>query len=97
MEEKNQQPEPTVIRRRFRGVVVSNATDKTIIVLVERKRRHPLYGKLFTRSRKFHVHDEKNAYVVGNTVEFVECRPYSKLKRWRALYKNEDNATEKTV
>lgn len=77
---------PGLMRRRFSGTVVSAKNDKTIVVVVERMLRHKLYGKLFKRTRKFQVHDEKNQYKEGDTVEFVECRPYSKQKRWRAVY-----------
>ncbi len=79
--------EQSVVRRRqFKGIVVSDKNDKTIIVAVERKLQHKLYGKLFKRTRKHQVHDPKNQYAVGDAVEFIECRPISKNKRWRVLY-----------
>lgn len=65
------------------GSVVSNAMDKSIIVLVERKVRHALYGKFMKTSRKYVAHDEENKCNVGDTVLIEECRPLSKRKRWR--------------
>jgi small subunit ribosomal protein S17 len=70
-------------RKERQGVVVSDVQDKTIIVRVERRTTHPLYGKTVTASKKFHVHDESNDAGVGDTVRIVETRPLSKLKRWR--------------
>lgn len=70
-------------RKERKGVVVSRSGDKTAIVLVERRVKHELYGKIMKRSRKFHAHDEKNEAAVGSTVKIVECRPISKMKRWR--------------
>lgn len=72
--------------RRLRGTVVSAKSDKTVVILVERRLRHKLYDKLFTRSRKFHVHDEKNQFTEGDVVDFIPCRPMSKQKRWRVVY-----------
>jgi small subunit ribosomal protein S17 len=57
--------------------------DKTVTVLVERKVKHPVYGKVMTRSKKYHAHDEKNEFREGDLVEIVECRPLSKTKAWR--------------
>lgn len=74
--ERNQRKERT-------GVVVSDAQDKTIVVRVERRTTHPLYGKTMTRSKKYHVHDEANEAGVGDTVRIAETRPISKLKHWR--------------
>lgn len=73
------------MHRTFKGTVVSAKGDKTIVVEVSRELRHKLYGKLYKRSRKFHVHDEKNAYAEGDVVEFVGCRPMSRQKRWRVI------------
>ena len=73
-------------RRKVRvGVVVSDKANKTIVVKVERRLAHPLYGKSVARSKKYHVHDEKNEYKVGDTVRIIETRPLSKTKRWRAV------------
>ncbi len=70
-------------RKERTGVVVSDAQDKTIVVRVERRTTHPLYGKTVTRSKKYHVHDEANEAGVGDRVRIAETRPISKLKRWR--------------
>ncbi len=67
------------------GVVVGDKADKTITVMVERRFSHPLYGKGVKRSKRYHVHDERNACRVGDTVRIVETRPLSKTKRWRLL------------
>lgn len=73
-------------RRKVRtGVVVGDRADKTVTVLVERRFAHPLYGKLVTRSKKYHAHDEANEYMVGDTVSIMETRPLSKSKRWRVV------------
>ncbi|MGZ8197561.1 MAG: 30S ribosomal protein S17 [Burkholderiales bacterium] len=74
--------ENTVERALF-GRVVSDKMDKTVTVLVERKVKHPVYGKVMTRSKKYHAHDEKNEFHEGDLVEIVECRPISKSKAWR--------------
>jgi small subunit ribosomal protein S17 len=70
-------------RKERRGVVVSDTQDKTIIVAVERRTTHGLYGKTVKRNKRYHVHDEDNTAGVGDTVRIVETRPISKLKRWR--------------
>jgi small subunit ribosomal protein S17 len=67
------------------GTVVTDKADKTIIVQVERRFAHPLYGKGVARTKRYHVHDEANEYKVGDTVRIVETRPLSKTKRWRVL------------
>lgn len=73
-------------RRKVRqGVVVSTAGDKTCVVKVEERKKHPLYGKMITSSKKFHAHDEANDAGVGDTVAIMETRPLSKLKRWRLV------------
>ena len=64
------------------GLVVSNKADKTISVMVERKVKHPLYGKVIRRSTKYLVHDESNECGEGDTVQIAECRPLSKNKTW---------------
>ena len=65
------------------GTVVSDKMDKTVVVQVERRLAHPLYGKQVTRTKKYHAHDENNDYHIGDVVRIVETRPLSKLKRWR--------------
>jgi len=72
------------IRTRI-GRVVSNKMDKSITVLVERRVKHPLYGKYITRSTKLHAHDENNECGIGDTVTITECRPISKTKTWRLV------------
>lgn len=72
-------------RKERQGVVVSTAGEKTCVVRVEDRKRHPLYGKMITRSTKFHAHDENNECGVGDTVRIMETRPVSKLKRWRLV------------
>ncbi len=77
---------PTRARRKVRqGVVISDAAQKTVTVLVERRFAHPLYGKQVKRSSKHAAHDEMNEYRVGDTVRIMETRPLSKTKRWRVL------------
>ncbi|MEK6735353.1 MAG: 30S ribosomal protein S17 [Pseudomonadota bacterium] len=75
------------LKRTLNGMVVSNKTDKTVTVLVERKVKHPLYGKFIFRSKKYHAHDEDNQYVMGDAVVIEECRPISKTKSWRVISK----------
>jgi small subunit ribosomal protein S17 len=75
--------ERTTSRKVRQGVVVSDVQDKTIVVRVERRTTHPLYGKSMKVSKKYHVHDETNEAGRGDTVRIVETRPMSKLKRWR--------------
>ena len=64
------------------GTVVSDKTDKTVTVLVEHKVKHPLYGKIIRRSKKYHAHDEANEYKPGDIVRIEETRPISKTKTW---------------
>ena len=69
--------------RRLTGRVVSDAMNKTITVLVERRVKHPLYGKFIRRSTKIHAHDEQNSCGTGDLVTVEQCRPLSKTKTWR--------------
>ena len=69
-------------KRILQGEVVSNKNDKTIVVKVKRRFRHPFYGKIIRRSKKFHAHDEKNKYKEGQIVKIIESRPLSKKKTW---------------
>ena len=64
------------------GTVVSDKGDKTVTVRVERRVKHPLYGKIIRRSKKYHAHDEANAFSLGEQVRIEECAPISKLKTW---------------
>ena len=72
-------------RKTRTGVVVSDKMDKTIVVAIKTKVRHPLYGKMVNRTRKFKAHDEENICGVGDTVKIMETRPLSKDKRWRLV------------
>ena len=76
--------EPTS-NRTLTGRVVSNAMYKTVTVLIERRVKHPIYGKYLTRSTKVHVHDEDNQCNVGDMVTVMQSRPLSKTKTWRLL------------
>jgi len=81
--------EKQVIQRNKRkevvGEVFSNKSDKTIVVVVERRIKHPIYGKFIRKSTKFMAHDEKNECNVGDKVQLMETRPLSKNKRWRLV------------
>ena len=72
-------------KRVLTGTVVSDKTDKTVVVLVERKVKHELYGKIIRRSKKYHAHDEGNTFKEGQTVRIEECAPISKLKTWTVI------------
>lgn len=72
-------------KRTLTGKVVSNKPNKTVTVLVERKVKHPVYGKFVRRSTKYHVHDENNECNMGDTIVIEECRPISKTKSWRLV------------
>lgn len=76
MEERNS-------RKQRQGVVISESMQKTIVVAVETREIHPIYGKFVKRTKKFHVHDEQSEAHVGDTVLIMETRPLSKTKRWR--------------
>lgn len=73
------------LRKVRQGVVVSDANDKTIVVAVEERKPHSIYKKMITSTKKFHAHDENNEAGVGDTVQIMETRPLSKMKRWRLL------------
>lgn len=75
-------------KRVLQGVVVSDKNDKTIVVEVERRYTHPLFKKVVRRTKKYHAHDENNAFKVGDRVEIVESAPVSKNKRWVVLTEN---------
>jgi small subunit ribosomal protein S17 len=72
-------------RKQLVGRVTSNKMDKTVVVLVERKVRHRLYGKVVRRTKKYKAHDEHNACQIGDQVRIIESRPYSREKRWRVV------------
>ncbi len=73
------------LRKERTGVVFSNKMDKSITVAVKWKEKHPIYGKFVNKTKKYHVHDEKNECNVGDTVRIMETRPLSKTKRWRLV------------
>jgi small subunit ribosomal protein S17 len=70
------------------GIVTSNKADKTVTVKIERKVKHPLYGKVIKRATKVHAHDENNTASIGDIVSVQECRPYSKSKTWILITDN---------
>ena len=72
-------------KRILTGTVVSDKTDKTVTVLVERKVKHPLYGKIIRRSKRYNAHDGDNSYKTGERVRIEETKPISKTKTWRVL------------
>ena len=74
-------------KRVLTGLIVSDKTDKTVVVLVERRVAHPVYGKIIKRSKKYHAHDEANQFREGETVRIEECKPISKLKTWTVIGK----------
>ncbi|MFY0591336.1 30S ribosomal protein S17 [Roseivirga sp.] len=73
------------LRKERVGIVTSNKMDKTITVAVERREKHPMYGKFVKKTSKFAAHDEKNDCGIGDTVKIMETRPLSKNKRWRLV------------
>lgn len=75
------------IVRTFDGVVMSDKMDKTVVVKVDSAKIHPKYSKRYMVSKNYKVHDEKNQFKEGEKIKFIECRPISKDKKWRAIYK----------
>jgi small subunit ribosomal protein S17 len=84
-------------KRVLTGVIVSDKGEKTVVVNVERKVKHPLYGKIIRRSKKYHAHDEANAFKQGETVRIEEIAPMSKLKNWKVLDRVNVHATPERV
>jgi len=80
-------------KRILTGTIVSDKTDKTVVVKVERRVKHPLYGKIIKRSKKYHAHDEGNEFKQGETVRIEETRPISKLKTWTVIERVDTHAT----
>ena len=76
--------EKTPLKRTLIGKVVSDKRNKTVTVLIERRVKHPIYGKIMIRSSKYHAHDEKDEYKLGDMIEITESRPLSKTKNWVA-------------
>jgi small subunit ribosomal protein S17 len=83
-------------KRVLTGTVVSDKTDKTVVVKVERRVKHPMYGKIIRRSKKYHAHDEANEYREGETVRIEETAPISKLKTWKVVDRVNTHATPAT-
>ena len=81
----NEQATERNARKSRTGLVVSDKMEKTVVVAIERRVPHPVYGKMVTRSKRLKAHDEENSAKVGDTVRIVETRPLSKDKRWRLV------------
>jgi small subunit ribosomal protein S17 len=75
------------MKKKLKGKVISDKMDKTVVVEVKRLVTHPIYKKKYTISKKYHAHDEKNEYKIGDVVEIEETKPISKKKRWRVVKK----------
>ena len=84
-------------KRVLTGLIVSDKGDKTVVVNVERKVKHPLYGKIIRRSKKYHAHDEGNEFKAGETVRIEETAPISKLKTWTVVDRVNTHATPERV
>ena len=84
-------------KRVLTGLVVSDKGEKTVVVNVERKVKHPLYGKIIRRSKKYHAHDESNEFKQGETVRIEETAPISKLKTWKVVDRVNTHATPERV
>ena len=80
-------------KRGLTGLIVSDKGDKTVVVNVERKVKHPLYGKIIRRSKKYHAHDEANEFKQGETVRIEETAPISRLKTWKVVDRVNTHAT----
>ena len=74
-------------KKMLKGKVIRDKNEKTVIVLVKRKYSHPFFKKVITSSKKYHAHDEKNKFKIGDDVNIVESKPYSKKKRWKVVDK----------
>tara|TARA_B100000686_G_C15816819_1_gene491597 strand:+ start:122 stop:349 length:228 start_codon:yes stop_codon:yes gene_type:complete len=72
-------------KKTLTGRVVKDKNNKTIVVLVKRKYLHPFFEKVMTSSKKYHAHDEKNKYKIGDEVKIIESKPFSKMKRWEVI------------
>ena len=74
-------------KKTLNGEVIKDKNNKTIVVLVKRRFIHPFFGKVITSSKKYHAHDEKNKFKVGDIVKIIEAKPYSSKKRWEVINK----------
>ena len=82
-------------KRILSGVVVSSKSDKTITVNVTRRIKHKLYKKIIRQTKKYHAHDENNEFNIGDNVSIIESKPFSKLKKWKAIPNAGDNSWSK--
>lgn len=74
-------------KKTLKGKVIRDKNDKTVVVLVKRKYSHPFFKKVITSSKKYHAHDEKNKYKIGDDIKIIESKPFSKKKRWEVMSK----------
>ena len=74
-------------KKKLIGKVIKDQNDKTVVVMVKRKHLHPFFDKVITSSRKYHAHDEKNKFKIGDIVKIIESKPISKRKKWEVIYK----------
>ena len=72
-------------KKELNGKVIKDKNDKTVVVLVKRRYSHPFFKKVITSSKKYHAHDEKNKFKIGDDVRIIECKPYSKMKKWKVI------------
>jgi small subunit ribosomal protein S17 len=72
----------SIFKRTMKGTVVSDQADKTVVVKVQRRFKHPIYSKFVNKTKKYHAHDESNTAKIGDVVTIIESRPHSKLKKW---------------
>ena len=69
----------------LKGKVIRDKNNKTVVILVKRRYSHPFFGKVITNSKKYHAHDEKNKFKIGDNVKIIESKPFSKKKKWEAI------------
>ena len=74
-------------KRILKGKVIKDKNDKTVVVIVKRKYSHPFFTKVISSSKKYHAHDEKNKFKIGDTVKIIESKPFSKKKKWEVINK----------
>ena len=74
-------------KKELNGKVVKDKNNKTVVVLVKRRYTHSFFGKVVTKSKKYHAHDEENKFKIGDNVTIIESKPYSKMKKWKVLSK----------
>ena len=74
-------------KKELNGKVVKDRNNKTVVVLVKRKYSHPFFGKVITKSKKYHAHDENNKFKIGDKVKIIESKPFSKMKKWEVVDK----------